>query len=101
MKVAESHWVWEQWREEINTVGLRDWLWFVGALERDRFHWRLDIDGGDYTWSVTRTRRDRANRIDNMLDELGWETPMKKSVNVIPRWRRSLRRWLAHWLFKL
>lgn len=60
----------KKWIREIRAVGIVDWVWFVIYLERNEFHDKLDLLR--YYPDLVRLARDRdrAHRIDMVLENL-------------------------------
>lgn len=58
----------KKWLREIDKVGLKDWLWFVAYLGRNKFSHRLDVRHGhnDKFKKLNRDRK-RAHDIDHAL----------------------------------
>lgn len=66
----------KHWYLEIQTVGFRNWLWFVWYLDRNEFSHKLGLERykffGGYGYDTYKLLRDRsrANDIDNALSDI-------------------------------
>jgi hypothetical protein len=59
-----------KWYHEIKHVGLSDWIWFVIWLKRDEFNQKLNFARFYPNMNKLVKTRDRAHRIDDMLEEI-------------------------------
>lgn len=67
-----------KWWREIQTVGLKDWWWFVVYLKRNEFSRKLSLsddlchqDG----WRKLQRERQRAHEIDMKLEDISHGLP--------------------------